>query len=213
MPERGQISLDHLHTLILKGIKAARGEYQRMAGEFTRDFPEYMVTTHVARQLHKKYGDGTVTMETVSDKVLTRRSGRPHTESKKKRYDIVLQRKDGSARAAIEIKNQQANQNLIIADLKRVFAALEAGKYLQVGAIAYCYDPVSYAEKRESIKTRREKAIQYRDSIVKKAKSHVRGTGYTIKEHSYIPHGKETWVGGCLIIRHKPGTKKNRAAK
>jgi len=213
MPAPGQISITHLQPLILKGIKTARSEYHNMAGEYTRDFPEYMVTLHVARQLHKKYGNGTVTMETVSDEVLTRRSGRPHKESKKKRYDIVLWRKDGYARAAIEIKNQQGNKNSILNDLKRVLAALKAGTYIQVGAIAYCYDPVNYANKREPVKTQREKAKEYRDDIVKKAKRLVRGTGYTIKEESFVSRGNDVWVCGCLVIGHKPGTKKNRAAK
>jgi len=213
MATRGQIGIEHLPELVIKGIKSARAEYHKMAGEYTRDFPEYMVTTHVAEQLHKKYGDGTVTMETVSDDVLTRQSGRPHKESKKKRYDIVLWRKDGYARAAIEIKQQQTSKKLLMDDFKRVFAALKAGKYLQVGVMAYCYEPVSYANKRASLKTQREKAVEYRNDIEKQAKSHVRGAGYTIKSHSYIPNGKDVWVCGCIVLKHKWGTKKDRTKK
>ena len=191
MPSPGQISLEHLQPLILKGIKSARTEYHNMAGEYIRDFPEYMVTVHVARQLHKKYGNSTVTMETVSDEVLTRRSGRPHKESKKKRYDIVLWRKDGYARAAIEIKHQQTSKKLLLDDFKRVLAALKAGKHLQVGVIAYCYDPVNYANKRDPVKTQREKAVEYSGDILRQAKSHIRGTGYIIKESSYISRGND----------------------
>lgn len=218
MAARGQVSIDYLPELVIKGIKSARAEYHKMAGEYTRDFPEYMVTTHVARQLHKKYGNGTVTLETVSDEVLARRSGRPHKESKKKRYDIVLWRKDGYARAAIEIKHQQANKTLVLNDLARVFRALDAGKEIQVGAIAYCYEPVSYANKRESVKTQRQKAVEYRDDILTQAKRLLRGKGYSVEQSSYTSRGDDVWVCGCLILKHRPGTKndrtkKNRAAK
>jgi len=216
MSARGQIGIEHLPELFMKGIKAARKEYHKMAGEYTRDFPEYMVTVHVARELRKKYGDGTVTMETNSD-VLTRRSGRPHTGSRNKRYDIVLWHKKGTVRAAIEIKHQQGNKQSIIGDLDRVLRALDAGTYIEFGAVVYCYDPVNYANKREPSNTQREKAKKYRDDIEKQAKNHVYNTGYVIKKFkkpsSSISRGDDVWVGGCIVIGHKPGTKTNRAKK
>jgi len=213
MATRGQIGIEHLPELVIKGIKSARAEYHKMAGEYTRDFPEYMVTTHVAKQLHKKYGDGTVTLETVSDEVLARRSGRPHRGSKNKRYDIVLWRKDGYARAAIEIKHQQANKQLVLKDLARVYHALEAGTRIQAGVIAYCYEPVSYASKRETLKTQRQKVVEYRDDIEAQAKRLLRSTGYSAEKSSYISRGDDVWVCGCLVLKHRPGTKNDRTKK
>ena len=212
--QRGQIGIEHLPATILKGIKKAKADYHTMTGVIAQEWPEYWVTVYVARYLWKQYGDNVVTMESNSDTVITRRSGKPTKITKNKSYDIVLWRKDGYARAVIEIKHQQADKKKIISDLNRVVSALDAGKYLQVGAVGYFYNPPEHTQKEHARKWSREQTVKYRDDIIDLAKHHVRGTGYRIRAHDYLPHGLEdSWIAGCLIVEDAPGTKNKRGNK
>ena len=126
---RGQISIEFCTDAIIQGIKYARKDYLNMAGEIVQqwpEWPEYWVTTHVVKQMRKKYVQGNLTLESGSDDVLQRKPGSPAKATKNKRYDIVLWRKNGDARAIIEIKHQQHSPEYVLQDLIRIMGALKA---------------------------------------------------------------------------------------
>ncbi|MDA7972395.1 MAG: hypothetical protein MPK10_07505, partial [Gammaproteobacteria bacterium] len=105
--KRGQVASTETLNAVIHGIQTARRDYLEMAGEIDR-WPEYWVTTYVAKALWKHFGkSGFATLERQAKSVLTRKPG---WQSKNVRgtlkYDINLWKKNESARAIIEIKHQ-----------------------------------------------------------------------------------------------------------
>lgn len=210
-----QVSYTETALAVIKGIKRARNDYLKMAGDITLEWPEDWVKTYIAKQLWKTFGDGLVTVESLSDGVLTRKKGRPSGNSKGARYDIVLWKRNGTARAVIELKHQQPDKNLLIKDVKRIIAALESGVEVEFGALVYYYDvdEHEYAQDKDDarIKTAREKVKGYRDDVLARAKAAMKGTKCCIDykaSATYIPNRPDKWVAGCLIIRRKQGVSK-----
>ncbi|MGR3914762.1 MAG: hypothetical protein OD918_09670 [Gammaproteobacteria bacterium] len=198
--KRGQVPYTETTDAIMKGIQKARSDYIKMAGEVDKDWPEYWVSVYVAKEMWKKFGkNGYVTVESSAKNVLTRTRGRPTSDTRGGlKYDIVLWKRNGDARAIIEIKHQQVNQKIVMDDAKRIVSALEKGTKLEFGAIGYYYDKPG--------KNTRDTVHKYRERLHEKAEDLVKGTDCRIDDESksYMPHGDDhCWAAGCIIIKRK----------
>ena len=207
--KRGPVSYTETAKAIMKGIKKARSDYIAMASEVDQDWPEYWVTVYVAEALWKHFGKGGfVTVETSTQNVLTRRRGQPRRDTKSgRKYDIVLWKKNGDARAIVEIKHQQGNTKLVMGDVKRIAAALEQGTKLEFGAVGYYYDQLG--------DDTRNAVHNYREKLFDEAKETLKGTKCRVIESSksksayYMPNEKDDcWIAGCMTIRRKAGVRK-----
>lgn len=207
--KRGPVSYTEASKAIMQGIKKARSKYLAMAGKIDRDWPEYWVTMYVAEAMWSKFGKGGfVTVETSAKNVLTRKPGRPSRDTRSGiKYDAVLWKKNGDARAVVEIKHQQYNPKVVVSDVKRVAAALEKGKKLEFGVVGYYYD--------EGENGTRAKMHKYREKLFRAAENTMKGTKCHIVEDSkkksayYMPNvNKGCWIAGCMTIRRKAGVRK-----
>jgi len=202
--KRGPVSYTEMASAIEKGIKKARNDYIKMAGVVDKDWPEFWVSVYVAKEIWQTFGkNGYVTVESSAKNVLTRTPGRPSSNTRGRlKYDIVLWKKNGEARAIIEIKHQQASQKMVMKDVKRVVSALQEGTKLEFGAIGYYYD--------ESGENTRETVRAYSNKLHEKTEGIMKGTDCTIfKNSNYMPHGDvDCWIAGCMIIKRKLGVRK-----
>ena len=209
--KRGQVSFTKTPAAVIEGIRKARHDYLAMAGEVDR-WPEYWVTTYVAKALWKHFGkNGFITVESQAKSVLTRKRG---WQSKKIRgtlkYDIGLWKKNESARAIIEIKHQSSTKG-IVHDAKRVASALGGGKKMEFGAVGYyyCYDKSGKGKNpREELRRYHETVLADTEKALKGTKCHV--TKESMLKSAYcMPYDKDDfWIAGCLTIKRKAGVRK-----
>ena len=192
------VSREDVVKVILSGIQKAHEDYYRMSGgRWMWRGPEYWVTTYVAKELWKLYGDGFVVAEANSEKMTSVAGEDPgHTPVHNMRFDIALYFPKEIPHAVIEIKNQQQKKNLL-EDVDRVLTALsEYG--LRFGALAYYY---SAHRKKKSAK----KAVEdYAQKLSEEAKSRAGGYAYSSAPEPIVcGDAKNAWLAGCILLERQ----------
>ena len=192
------VSREDVVKVILSGIQKAHEDYCRMSGgRWMWCGPEYWITTYVAKELWKLYGDGFVVAEASSDKMTSVTEEDPgRTPVHNMRFDIALYFPKGTPHAVIEIKNQQQKANLL-EDVDRVLTALsEYG--LRFGALAYYY---SAHRKQKDAK----KAVEeYAEKLRKKAESHAADRKCSAKStfRIFVENG-DAWLAECIVLERQ----------
>ena len=194
---------------ILDGIKKAQRDYDKMAGSWMDEGPEYWITTYVAKALWKLCGDDSVVVEGGSKNTLDgagRKRGRPPFIVGNKRYDIVLYFTSGEqkVRAVIEIKAQQPKK-AILSDVDRIVAALGSSE-LRFGAVGYFWSASD-----GSRKFAREKVKDHARDLEDKAADLAAENNFKVSPYRYVSgDGCHAWLAGCIMVERGQGNKQRK---
>ena len=195
MASRGKIV-----NTVLEGIQEAQNDYFDMASAWAWEGAEYWITVYVARKLWDMEGNGRVTVEGNSNEALKkagRYRGRPRRVINNKRFDIVLWKANGGAKAPIEIKNQRDSSS-ILNDMERISAAIKQSN-IKFGIVGYFY-----SRTRGKRNTAIELVKSYMKTICEKSKDQVE-EGVEVRHRSGKICGDENdaWCCGVLTDREE----------
>lgn len=195
---------------IIKGIEDAQTEYVKWSGgDWIWDAPEYLITTCIAKRLARS---NYVTLESNVTRML-REAGAVHCGAPSKklrkngRFDIVLWRKNGAPRAAIEVKNRVWRFRQIEGDIERLIE-LVAKKQItsstfQFGAVAFytCATENNRTKAGDQLKNLDTNLFKQFSSLVVK---HNRKKEHDLKTRNVPTQiyctGKDAWVARCYVI-------------
>ncbi len=207
----GLVKREETAKTIIKGIKSAQREYEKMSKCWLDHGAEYLITVSVARTLWEKFGDGTVMVEGSSDEMRKdagAKKGRPPKSVKGKRYDIVLYFKNGDPRAVIEIKGWQNYKQLLWNDVERIMNALKTSK-VRFGALGYYFSAEDGDPKSANSTTAEEKLHEYAETLFKGVKKMSRDDKKTwkVREVKSTTYRDEeyAWLAGCITIERGVG--------
>lgn len=197
----GLVKREETAKTIIKGIKSAQREYEKMSEYWLEEGAEYLITVSVARALWKKFGDGTVMVEGSSDEMRKdagAKKGRPPKSVKGKRYDIVLYFKNGDPRAVIEIKGREDSRAGLLKDVKRIMDALKASK-VRFGAVGFYYSAEDGDQK--SAKDKIKYYVGNLDKEVQKMSNYGEKKWEVNLIKSTTCDAEEcAWLAGCITI-------------
>ncbi len=206
---KGPAPIKKVPPAILGGIKKAQRDYDKMAGAWMDEGPEYWITTYVAKALWKLCGDDSVVVEGGSKKTLDgagRKRGRPPFTVGNKRYDIVLYFTSNKqkARAVIEIKAQPP-KNAVLSDVDRIVAALRYSE-LRFGAVGYFWSASD-----DKCKLARVKVTEHAGNLEEKAVDRAAENNFKATPYRYVSgDGCHAWLAGCIMVERKQGNKQRK---
>ncbi|MDA7990165.1 MAG: hypothetical protein MPK30_03540 [Gammaproteobacteria bacterium] len=194
------VSREDVVKVILSGIQKAHEDYCRMSGGLWMwNGPEYWITTYVAKELWKLYGDGFVVAEANSDEMRDVEEDPGRTPVQNMRFDIALYFPKEIPHAVIEIKNQQQKKNLR-GDVERVLTALNEHN-LCFGALAYYH-----SAKNGSRKSAAKIISDYASGLSKESESLALAADRKCSAESktcIFVEGNGAWLAGCILLEHK----------
>lgn len=168
---------------VQEGILEASALWSRMTGEWLWVAPEHFVSNLVAQRIYKVLSDrtgGWVALEwqvrrTLEDALTKPLRGRPHGRLRKNgRSDIVVFRKDGLPRGAVEIKHRYNSfASTLESDIERLIQVVRTrgdGSTVPLGIMGL-YLEVGDPERRYG--DARDRWLKTSKRIVQEAKKHL----------------------------------------
>lgn len=202
----GLVKREETAKTIIKGIKSAHREYEKISDCWLEEGAEYLITVGVAKALWKKFSGHTVVVEGNSDEMreeVGAKRGRTPKSVKNKRYDIILYFKNGGPRAVIEIKGRKDSRAGLLKDVERIMDALKASK-VRFGAVGFYYS----AEKGEQ-KLAEEKIKHYvgnLDKEVQKMSNYgAKKWEVNLVKSNITRDDPYAWIAGCITIERGVG--------
>ena len=140
-------SINNIISKTLDGIQTAHSEYKKWSnGYWITEGPEYLMTTAIARTIAEiRDYQLWVTMEPGIRHTLKEagglKRGKPSSSHQLSgRFDIVVRRKNGQPRCAIEVKNGVFGFSKLKSDVERLSEGLLEKNTFQCGLVAFCCD-------------------------------------------------------------------------
>ena len=200
-----QIAKDKIVDAVVRGVEDSQHFYEQCSGDcWLWEAPEYLLSTSVAKRLHKLKGAKYVTLESnvhhmLKDAQATTLGAPKKSLRKNGRFDAVVWWGNGSPRAAVELKNNVWSYFQLRKDVKRINSVVQQNKNdssFQFGLVAF------YASCMDSTRTKARKQLEQRtQTLLQRVKEDVsEGISVTMTRGAIHVVEDSAWVATCFVL-------------
>ena len=191
---------------VLKGMRIAAKNWDRLHGSWADKAPEYWFTVQVALQLQKALDEDKnwISLEGNVRKSLNaagpRRRGRPHAALRNSgRCDILVERANGKPFAAIEVKrNAYVFSEPLGKDIDRLAQMLAKRSSLSIGCLAL------YSSARSTDLSSAKDVLKERfNTFLRRSKDRCEASSLIIKSVSFVTEAEDSddcWGVQCISL-------------